>query len=154
MAIVTAGEFPSGDFNLVVAGESQFEVILVRHGFIKENRPGRLWFGYYHPDHPKFGWQLVTGPLFDGRSDKSRAVRFEIMDESAVTFPPIEDLIADRLGQYEANRNDRTRLEQAQFLFRMAKSIDLDYLKKRVMEEGSDVALLGRARRNGKREDG
>jgi hypothetical protein len=143
VAVITAGQFPSGDFDLVVGGDDQFEASLLRHGFKKEDRQGRLRFGYYHPDHPLFGWQLVTGPLFDGRSDKSRVVRLEIATDSEITFPPIEDLIADRLGQYEANRTDSTRLEQARFLFRMAKSVDMTYLSKRVAEEGSDPALLG-----------
>jgi len=143
VAIMTAGAFPSFDFDLVVASDEEFEAILLAHGFKREDRPGWLRFGYYHPEHPAFGWQLVTGPLFDGRSDRTRVVRFEITAESAVTFPVIEDMIADRLGQYEANRRDTSRLEQAQLLFKMAKTIDKDYLAKRVADEGSDAALLG-----------
>jgi len=143
VAIMTAGAFPSFDFDLVVASDDAFEAVLFAHGFRREDRAGRLRFGYYHPDHLAFGWQLVTGPLFEGRTDKTRAIRFEITDESAVTFPPFEDLIADRLGQYEANKVDTSRLDQARLLFQMAKNIDMDYLIRRVADEGSNAANLG-----------
>jgi hypothetical protein len=143
VAIMTAGAFPSFDFDLVVASDEEFEAILLAHGFKREDRPGWLRFGYYHPEHPAFGWQLVTGPLFDGRSDRTRAVRFEVTQDSAVIFPPAEDLIADRLGQFEANRVDPSRLEQAQELFQVAETIDMDYLSRRVAEEGGNTADLG-----------
>jgi hypothetical protein len=52
-------------------------------------------------------------------------------------------VIADRLGQVEANRADTFRLEQARLLFRMAKTLDMDNVIKRVLAEGSDPGLLG-----------
>jgi hypothetical protein len=142
VAIFTQGTFHSADFDLVVAFEDAFHKILLDHGFIPEDRGGKLLVGYYHPDHPQFGWQLVTGPLFDGRSDKGLAVQLELEAGSAVVLPAVEDLIADRLAQYESNRLDPSRLHQAELLFQVAEKINMDYLKKRVAEEGGDTTLL------------
>jgi len=142
VAIWTNGAFHSADFDLVIVAESVFHDILLEHGFKKEDRRGRLLVGYYHPDHPQFGWQFVTGPLFDGASDKERVVAIEFQPGSAVIVPPIEDLIADRLGQYEANRYDKSRLNQAELLFQIAETIDMAYLRRRVAEEQGDISLL------------
>ncbi len=142
VAIFTDGTFHSADFDLVVAADDAFHEILLAHGFVPEDRQGKLRVGYYHPDHPQFGWQLVTGPLFDGRSDKGLAVRVEIAKGSAVMLPPIEDLIADRLAQYEVNRHDPSRLHQAELLFQVADRLDMAYLRRRVLDEGGDISFL------------
>ena len=65
----TGGAFHSADFDLIVAAEERFHEILLQYGFCPEDRAGKLKVGYYHPDYPQFGWQLVTGPMFDGRAD-------------------------------------------------------------------------------------
>jgi hypothetical protein len=84
----------------------------------------------------------VTGPAFDGRSDRERAIRVEFKPDSALILPAVEDLIADRLAQYEANRRDPSRLNQGELLFQVAETIDMDYLKRRILEEGGDLSLL------------
>jgi hypothetical protein len=61
-----------------------------------------LHVGWMHPDHPDLGWQLGTGPLFDGRSDKSKGIALELKPDSELTLPAWEDLIADRLSQFAA----------------------------------------------------
>ena len=100
VALWTGGAFHSADFDLIVAAEERFHEILLQHGFCPEDRAGKLRVGYYHPDYHSFGWQLVTGPMFDGRADRIRVAQFQINAGSAVVLPAIEDLIADRLGQY------------------------------------------------------
>jgi len=126
----------------VVAAEDCFREILLTHGFKPEDRQGKLHIGYFHPGHPQFGWQLVTGPLFDGLADQARVVQIEFQPDSAVILPAVEDMIADRLGQYEANRRDPSRLHQAKLLFQVAKTIDMDYLRRRIAQESGDVSLL------------
>lgn len=69
-------------------------------------------------------------------------MRLEFTKDSAVVLPAVEDLTADRLAQYEANRRDQSRLNQAELLFQMAENIDSDYLKRRVSEEGGDITIL------------
>jgi len=143
VALWTGGAFHSADFDLIVAAEERFHEILLQHGFCPEDRAGKLRVGYYHPDYPQFGWQLVTGPMFDGRADRMRVAQFQINAGSAVVLPAIEDLIADRLGQYAGGKPpDVSRLNQARVLFEMADRIDSAYLRKRVEEEGGDISLL------------
>lgn len=63
--------------------------------------------------------------------------------ENSLTLPAFEDLIADRLGQHAvAGSGDDSRMHQAQMLLAMAKSVDMDYLQRRVNEEGGDLGLL------------
>jgi hypothetical protein len=142
-AIYTDGSFMSGDFDVVAASDERLADAFARFGFQKENRPGHLRFGYYHPDVPGYGFQQVSGPLFDGRADLSRLYRFHIAPDSALELPAIEDLIADRLAQYAvAAASDTSRLNQARALATLAEELDLPYLLRRIHEEGGDVALL------------
>ena len=57
-----------------------------------------------------------------------------------MTFAAIEDLIADRMGQYAfdpAAMGDR--LAQALTLYRLAGNLDRDYLSKRIRQETLDA---------------
>ena len=66
--------------------------------------------------------------MFDGRADRMRVAQFQIDAKSAVVLPAIEDLIADRLGQYAGSKPPNvSRLNQARFLFEMADKIDSAY---------------------------
>ncbi len=107
VTLYTAGWFPSGDFDLVAASTTVFDAVMAGQGFRPEDRPGRLRIGYHHPDHPGFGFQQVSGPLFDGRAEARRLVRMEVSLTGRVTLPAIEDLIADRLGQHAIASPDR-----------------------------------------------
>ena len=144
VAIYTEGQFPSGDFDVVAAVDPIFRAVMLEQGFMPEGRTGKLRFGFYHPDHPSFGYQQVAGPLFDGRSDHDRLVRVTVTEAGdAVVLPAIEDLIADRLGQHSvASPTDHSRLLQAKALFKLAETLDKPYLLKRISEEGGDPALL------------
>ena len=143
-AIYTDGLFPSGDFDIVAAQDEAFDAAMLAHDFIKEDRAGHLLVGYYHLDHPAYGFQQVSGALFEGRSERSRLTRVEVTGDSTIILPAIEDLIADRLGQHAvATGTEDSRLRQARTLFQMAEQIDTAYLVRRIGEEGGDPALLG-----------
>lgn len=140
----TAGWFPSGDFDFVAASTAVFDAVMAGQGFRPEDWPGRLRIGYLHPDHPGFGFQQVSGPLFDGRAGARRLVRMRVSLPRRVRLPAIEDLIADRLGQHAiASPTDTTWLDQAQALFSLADGIDIAHLVKRITEDGGNPALLG-----------
>lgn len=142
-AIQTAGEFMSGDFDVIAGNDEAFDEALKSAGFKADERVGKLYGGYYHPGFPRYGVELVAGPLFDGRADPERLIRLTARDGSIVV-PSIEDLIADRLGQFAvASASDESRLNQARALLRMAKGIDRHYLTRRIVEEGGDPTLLG-----------
>lgn len=58
-------------------------------------------------------------------------------------LPSFEDLTADRLGQHAvASASDDSRLKQAQMILSMAESLDLDYLSRRILQDGGDISLL------------
>jgi hypothetical protein len=144
----TGGEITSGDFDLVAVGEEIIGEALLEVGFRREDRRGVRLGGFYHPDL-LIGVEFVTGPLFDGRTDMNR-LRLVIVDEeenARVILPPPEDLIADRLGQYTSDPKGRDdMLEQARLLVLLAEDLDLNYLRRRVVEEGADAELVERLR--------
>lgn len=114
----------------------------MEEGFRREDRVGRLLRGYYHPRLPQFGFELVSGALFDGKSERHRCLPVRMRDGAEVIFPAVEDMIADRLGQFAANEADPTMLHQARLLFQLALSIDETYLSRCVAEEGGDLSAL------------
>ncbi|MEK0085525.1 hypothetical protein [Benzoatithermus flavus] len=119
----THGAVESGDFDLVEADERALGGALEAVDFVRENRAGHLLRGFYHPELLT-GVEIVSGTLFDGRTDRSRSGVL-MLDESSVLFPPVEDLIADRLAQYEASqRQDSEMLGQARSLLELADQLD------------------------------
>jgi hypothetical protein len=144
VSFYTQGAILSGDFDMVA--DLGFEEFLFAQGFRREARPGKLHRGYYHPEVPRLGFELVSGALFDGRSDRDKVFAVAVSDSSGaeVTFAAIEDLIADRLGQYASSDNkDQTMRRQAELLITLALEYDRDYLVRRIREEGGDPAALG-----------
>lgn len=143
-AVLTDGEFMSADFDVVAVRDREFEAILLTLGFRPEDRAGYLLVGYYHPSHPRYGFQLVSGQLFDGKADFNKLLKLQITSRSEVILPSVEDMIADRLGQHAvASASDTSRLEQAKALFALAQDVEPSYLTQRIREEGGDPALIG-----------
>ena len=145
-AIHTAGLFPSGDFDVVAANDAAFEEAMLAQGFEKESRARYLQMGFFHPRHPAYGFQQVSGSLFDGQSDLKRLIFLTIGrgEGVSVAIPSIEDMIADRLGQHAVfGPSDDSRLRQALALFQLKSDFDVQYLRHRIETEGGDPALLG-----------
>lgn len=99
-ALFTDGAFLSGDFDIVAASDNAFDEAMRAHGFRREDRHGKLHVGWYHPGHPRYGFQQVSTRLYDGRGEAERSIRVVMASDSAVVLTAVEDLIADRLGQY------------------------------------------------------
>ena len=144
VSLYSYGQILSGDFDIVA--DIDFENEMINEGFLKEDRKGYLMIGYYHPEVPRYGFQLVSGDLFDGRSDLEKMLPLTVSDseDSQVYLPAIEDLIADRLGQFAAsdNKDDEMR-QQASLLRLLALDIDEAYLRRRILDEGGDPSLVG-----------
>ena len=121
----TGSAVVSGDFDFVAEDQRAFEDALISYGFRREDRPGWLLRGLYHPEL-SLGVEFVSGLLFDGRSDVQRVQLVEIVDGKAVAIAPVEDLIADRLGQY-ASGTAPEMLGQAIKLFQLADRLDEAY---------------------------
>lgn len=142
----TGGELTSGDFDLVTSRDDLVGEALLEVGFRREDRRGVRLGGFYHPEL-LIAVEFVSGALFEGRTDRSRLQVFVVdqVQGSTVVFPPLEDVIADRLGQYASDPQGRDdMLEQARVLASLAETLDMDYLRKRVYEEGADPALVDR----------
>jgi hypothetical protein len=138
-----ASMITSGDFDVVAAADAIFDGAMAEHGFIREDRAGHLLVGHYHPDVPTIGVQLVSGRLFEGRTHPQRITLLPIEDGGTIALAPIEDMIADRLGQYAAShQRGREMLEQARLLAKLAGDIDNEYLNRCVLEESGDLTLL------------
>jgi len=127
----TGGQIVSGDFDFVSAADEDFAAALLEVGFRREDRPGWKRGGFYHPDLP-IGIELVSGAYFDGRADRSR-VRLVDVRDGVVCMAPTEDLIVDRIEQWEASgKRDPELLLQALTLFYLAGRIDDAYLEARL----------------------
>lgn len=142
-AIHSNGAFMSADFDVVALSDDAFASAMGRSGFVQDEHAGHGLLGWYHPEHPSYVVEQVSGGYFDGQGDLARCVRIAVRDGSEVVLPAVEDMIADRLGQHEISRGDNSMLEQAKGLFTISKGLDLTYLKTRVAQEGGNVGLLG-----------
>lgn len=141
-AIHTDGAFMSADFDVVAGNDTAFEHAMAAAGFVDDDKAvhGRGW---YHPDHPQFAVEQVSGGYFDGRADRARCLRLTVRDGAALVLPAVEDMIADRLGQHEVAGGDMSMLHQAQALFALADGLDIDYLARRIAEESGNPGHLG-----------
>jgi len=141
-AIHTQGEFMTGDFDVIAGDDIALDDAMRAVGFEHDKGPHGSG-GWFHPAHPRYGVEQVSGRYFDGRADRGRCMKFNVRDGSQVVLPPIEDMIADRLGQYEVSGYDTAMLEQAKALFTIAQGLDTKYLIRRIVEESGNPAHLG-----------
>lgn len=141
-AIHTDGAFMSADFDVVAGNDVAFEEAMSCAGFVKDDKAVHGLNGWYHPKHPQFAVEQVSGRYFDGRGDRARCLKLSIGGNAAIVLPAIEDIIADRLGQHEVVGKDASMLEQAKTLYRLAGDLDRTYLLRRIREESGNPALL------------
>lgn len=135
----TQGGYTTGDFDLVTPRQEDVYAVLREVGFEDEKRVGHQRIGLIHPELD-FGVQVVASSLFDGRGSKLLLLPLE--DDPELSFVSIEDLIADRIGQYNsAPQGVEESLEQAFLLLKLAENIDRAYLDKRIREESIDFTL-------------
>lgn len=78
----------------------------------------------------------MSGPLFDGAVTADRLLLL-----NGIRVIGVEDIIADRMGQYASNEPDM--LEQAILLLKLAKNVDQEYLDRRIEEETLGAYRLG-----------
>lgn len=142
-AIHTDGAFMSADFDVVAGNDIAFNDAMAAAGFLDDDKAKHGLGGWYHPEHPQFAVEQVSGGYFDGRGDKRRCLKLTVREGSALVLPAIEDMIADRLGQHEVAGGDTSMLEQARALYQMATDLDPDYLFRRIVEEAGNPRNLG-----------
>lgn len=89
--------------------------------------------GWIHPEL-KLGFEVVADTPMDGAFDRDTLVLVENTGAGAFVVISVEDLIADRAGQY-ASGSAPDRLAQARALFGLQPSLDRAYLDRRIREE-------------------
>jgi len=131
--LYTQGVLNTGDFDLVSSQQTVLETIMVQHGFIRPKGAGLSLRGWIHPDL-KLGFEVVGSRLLDGLADNDFLRVIEISEHGAVAVISVEDLIADRMGQFASGSADEM-LHQAKALFKLSKGLDHDYMDRRIREE-------------------
>lgn len=107
-----------------------------RLGFIRPSGAGSMLKGWIHPEL-KLGFEVVADVPMDGNVDRAHIRLVRPIGESALfRVISVEDLIADRMGQY-ASGTAQDRLYQAQLLLSLHPDADLEYLERRVRYESA-----------------
>jgi len=143
--LATLGELISGDLDIVTPWQQEFEDALEAAGFVRSIGPGSFSRGFQHP-YLDIGVEVVGSTLLDGRGSYDRVFLLRLESGRAVSVICIEDLIADRMAQYNSPPNyDLQALDQAEKLYQLAFDLDKAYLDKRITEETAgdfDLAFL------------
>jgi len=123
----------TGDFDLCTFRQSELEEELQALGFVRPSGAGQMLKGWIHPEL-KLGFEVVADTPMDGAFDRDTLLLVENTGAGSFVTISVEDLIADRMGQY-ASGTAPDRLEQARELFRLQTSLDRAYLDRRIKEE-------------------
>lgn len=123
----------TGDFDICVARQEMFEEALVALGFIKPSGPGNATRGWIHPEL-KLGFEVVSSTLLNGLADRDRVILIDLDADGVVAVISVEDIIADRMGQFASGTAPEMR-EQARQLLILHNNVDRAYLDRRVREE-------------------
>jgi hypothetical protein len=123
----------TGDLDLTSPVQAELEEELIRLGFVRPAGVGHT-LGWLHPEL-RLGFEVVGSAPLDGSVDHRRLLLISgIVPDAAFAIVPVEDLIADRMGQY-ASGTAPEMLRQARTLFRLHPDLDLAYLDERIRHE-------------------
>ena len=125
----TAGQFKTGDIDIVTPDSKAAGEILKRVGFERE---GMIWL------NKALGLAIHIVGSFTKNSEKARIIH---AGPYKVRIVGVEDLIVDRLAAAKF-WNSQVDLEQAKALWKgFRKQIDLQYLRKRARDEKVEDVL-------------
>jgi hypothetical protein len=125
----TAGQFRTGDIDIVTPDTKEAEEILKRIGFERE---GKIWL------NKALGLAIHIVGLFARNIEKARVIH---AGPYQVRIVGVEDLIIDRLAAAKF-WDSQVDLEQAKALLNaFRKQIDLQYLRKKAREEKVEDVL-------------
>lgn len=124
----------TGDFDICTIRQSELEEELSKLGFVRPSGSGAMLKGMVHPDL-KLGFEIVAEVPMDGNVDAAHVRLVEPIGERALfRVISVEDLIADRMGQY-ASGSAPDRREQARLLLGLHPGVDRAYLDRRIRQE-------------------
>lgn len=99
MEIDSLSAIATGDFDMVTGAQEAFEEVLQCHGFIRPSGAGVATRGWIHPELA-LGFEVVPSTLLDGMADRNRIELIEFAPNGEVSVVSVEDIIADRMGQF------------------------------------------------------
>ena len=124
----------TGDFDLCTISQDVLEEVMQQHGFVRPSGAGQMLKGWIHPEL-KLGFEVVAEVPMDGNVDAAHIRLVQPIGESGkFRIIAVEDLIADRVGQY-ASGTAQDRIDQARKLLALHPDADMDYLDRRIREE-------------------
>jgi hypothetical protein len=124
----------TGDIDVTTPVQPELEEELRRLGFVRPSGAGVSLRGWIHPAIG-LGFEIVGSSPMGGGIDPARLRLVAPIGETArFRILSVEDLIADRMGQY-ASGSAPEMLGQAQALLRLYPNADHAYLDRRVREE-------------------
>ena len=124
----------TGDFDVCTPQQEALDEEMPRAGFVVPSGPGQFLKGWVHPEL-KLGFEVVASTPFSGAFDRTTLALVEDFGDAApFVVLSVEDLIADRMGQY-ASGTARDRIDQARVLFALHPNLDRAYLDRRIREE-------------------
>lgn len=126
----------TGDIDITSPVQTEVEEELTRLGFTKPEGIGHTPLGWVHPD-VGLGFEIVASTPMHGLPDPDRFQLVRPIGETVVfRVLGLEDLIADRMGQY-ASGSALEMGEQAAVLAGLYADLDRTYLDRRIREETS-----------------
>jgi len=130
----TGSALMTGDIDITSPAQPELEMELQRLGFVRPAGPGKLTRGWIHPDLG-LGFEVVgRNPMGDTPDAVRVRLVHPIPDTPEFRILSVEDMIADRMGQY-ASGTARDMLAQARELFGLNANIDRAYLDQRIRTE-------------------
>ncbi|MEW9855859.1 hypothetical protein [Novosphingobium sp. M1R2S20] len=132
----STGAVNTGDFDICTTRQPELEEEMQRLGFVRPSGAGAMLKGWIHPEL-RLGFEVVAEVPMDGNVDAAhiRLVR-PIGGGGLFRVVSVEDLIADRMGQY-ASGAAPDRLGQARVLLGLHPDADMAYLERRIREESA-----------------
>lgn len=130
----SASNIVTGDFDLCTPWQSEFETIMQSHGFVRPSGPGKATRGWIHPELA-LGFEIVASVPMDGSVARDHILLIDdYIEEGAYAIISVEDLIADRMGQF-ASGSAPEMLGQARALLDLHRDADFGYLDRRIRAE-------------------
>jgi hypothetical protein len=144
VSLATGEAISTGDIDVVYANDQALARSLVDAGFQSEDRVGHLTRGFYDPE-TSIGVEAVGSRLFDGRADERRCIAISAVGGGLLRIPAIEDLVADRAGQFDSGTAPEMLL-QVRSLLDANPDLDEVYLAGRLAEESGNRLTPARLR--------
>ena len=124
----------TGDIDVTTPVQPELEEELQKLGFVRPSGPGKSTRGWVHPDIG-LGFEVVGDRPMGGSVPAAELVLIEaIPGEPEISLLSMEDMIADRMGQY-ASSTAPMMLDQARSLYRLNIDFNFPYLERRIREE-------------------